>query len=87
MINVFLSKGQMQTETPKVPRPANAFMLYANENRKKMAQAFPLDSNKDISKRLGNSWKSLDPDEKNKYFLLAKKVDAEHKRKYPGTWK
>lgn len=61
-------------------------MLYANENRKKVAQQFPLESNKEISKRLGNSWKMLDPEEKNKYFILAKQVDADHKRKYPGRY-
>lgn len=78
--------GQIQTDTVKVPRPANAFMLYANENRKKMAQQFPLDSNKEISKRLGDSWRGLDLEEKNKYFAYAKIVDAEHKRKYPGLF-
>lgn len=79
--------GQIQTETVRVPRPANAFMLFANENRKKMAHQYPLDSNKEISKRLGNSWRSLEADEKNKYFAMAKQVDADHKKKYPGELK
>lgn len=59
-------------------------MLFANENRKKLAQKFPLDSNKEISKRLGNYWRNLQPEEKNMYFAKAKEVDAEHKKKYPG---
>ena len=29
-------------------------------------------------------WKSMNKDEKEKYFELAREVDAEHKRKYPG---
>ena len=29
-------------------------------------------------------WKNLIKEEKDKYFTLARKVDAEHKRKYPG---
>lgn len=82
---VFSFEGQMLPEALKVPRPANAFMLFANENRKKMAQQFPLESNKEISKRLGNSWKQLEAEEKNRFFVLAKKVDAEHKLKYPGS--
>lgn len=68
----------------KIPRPANAFMLYANANRKKMAREFPLDSNKEISKRLGRGWKELDREAKGGYYEMAKEVDAAHKEKYPG---
>lgn len=49
-----------------------------------MAQTFPQESNKEISRRLGNSWKSLDTVQKNKYFDMAKIADAEHKKKYPS---
>lgn len=77
----------MDNNILKVPRPPNAFMLFANENRKKMAQKYPLDSNKEISKRLGNCWRNLKTDEKNRYFAMAKEVDADHKRKYPGYFK
>ncbi|XP_076293693.1 uncharacterized protein LOC143215444 isoform X2 [Lasioglossum baleicum] len=69
----------------KIPRPANAFMLFANEWRKKLAAENPRESNKDISVRLGILWKNMAKDVKEKYFALARKVDAEHKRKYPAT--
>ncbi|KAF5288928.1 hypothetical protein FQA39_LY03807 [Lamprigera yunnana] len=72
-----------QTLPVRIPRPANAFMIYANENRKQMAQRYPQESNKDISKRLGATWKALDLIVKKKYFDLARTVDAEHKKKYP----
>lgn len=36
----------------KIPRPANAFMLFANEWRRKLAAQNPRESNKDISVRL-----------------------------------
>ncbi|KAG7210911.1 hypothetical protein KM043_016288 [Ampulex compressa] len=36
----------------KIPRPVNAFMLFANEWRKKLATENPRESNKDISVRL-----------------------------------
>lgn len=36
----------------KIPRPANAFMLFANEWRRKIAAENPRESNKDISVRL-----------------------------------
>ncbi|XP_015438940.1 PREDICTED: transcription factor Sox-10-like [Dufourea novaeangliae] len=69
----------------KIPRPANAFMLFANEWRKKLAAENPRESNKDISVRLGILWKNMTKDVKEKYFALAREVDAEHKRKYPVT--
>ncbi|XP_046436045.1 transcription factor SOX-3-like [Neodiprion lecontei] len=68
----------------KIPRPANAFMLFANEWRKKLAIQNPRESNKDISVRLGVLWKNMAKGIKEKYFALAREVDAEHKRKYPG---
>ncbi|XP_035717923.1 sex-determining region Y protein-like isoform X1 [Vespa mandarinia] len=68
----------------KIPRPANAFMLFANEWRKKLASENPRESNKDISVRLGILWKNISKDMKEKYFTLAREVDAEHKKKYPG---
>lgn len=61
-------------------------MLYANENRKVMAQRYPADSNKEISRKLGSTWKNLDVEEKNKYYEKAREKDMEHKRKYPGKW-
>lgn len=70
----------------KIPRPPNAFMLYANENRKKMSQIYPTESNKDISKRLGSGWKSLDEDERKKYFEKAKAIGVQHKKEYPGSY-
>lgn len=59
-------------------------MLYANANRNVMAQRYPADSNKEISKKLGSTWKNLDSDEKKKYFDKAREIDMEHKRKYPS---
>lgn len=41
----------------KIPRPANAFMLFANEWRRKLAAENPRESNKDISVRLVSLFK------------------------------
>ncbi|KAG5329748.1 SRY protein, partial [Acromyrmex heyeri] len=77
----------------KIPRPANAFMLFANEWRRKLAAENPRESNKDITIlfcsifcRLGVFWKNMSKDIKEKYFALAREVDKEHKRKYPGMY-
>ncbi len=43
----------------KIPRPPNAFMIFANEWRRKLATQFPNESNKEISVRLGIMWKNL----------------------------
>lgn len=47
--------------SPRPPRPANAFMLFANEWRKKIAAENPRESNKDISVRLVFSQKRRSP--------------------------
>ncbi|XP_046488187.1 uncharacterized protein [Neodiprion pinetum] len=70
----------------KIPRPPNAFMIFANEWRRKMAFKYPNESNKEISVRLGVMWKGLDFHAKNAYFASAKKADEDHKRKYPGYY-
>lgn len=36
--------------------------------------------------RLGIFWKNMSKEVKEKYFALAREVDREHKRKYPGTF-
>ncbi|XP_046980574.1 sex-determining region Y protein-like [Schistocerca americana] len=72
------------TTRQKIPRPPNAFMIFANEWRKKLAVNYPRESNKDISVRLGAMWKSMTKADKDQYFAQARQVDAEHKRKYPN---
>ncbi|KAF2905979.1 hypothetical protein ILUMI_00210 [Ignelater luminosus] len=71
---------------PKIPRPPNAFMIFANEWRKKLAVEHQGESNKEISVRLGNMWKSLPSTTKDLYYLAAKKADEDHKVKYPGYY-
>lgn len=44
--------GNKSSSKAKIPRPANAFMLFANKWRKKLAAENPKESNKDISVRL-----------------------------------
>ncbi|XP_028138265.1 transcription factor Sox-1a-like [Diabrotica virgifera virgifera] len=81
--NVDIPYNQTMCLVPKIPRPPNAFMIYATENRKLLSHKYPADSNKIISKKLGSNWKGLTTDEKNKYFEKARIVATEHKEKYP----
>ncbi|XP_054262727.1 zinc finger and BTB domain-containing protein 43-like [Macrosteles quadrilineatus] len=70
----------------KIPRPPNAFMIFANDWRRKLALEYPVESNKEISVRLGSMWKNLDADSKETYYSAARKADEEHKVKYPGYY-
>jgi hypothetical protein len=67
----------------RIRRPPNAFIIFANEWRKNIAAQNPGEKSKEISTRLGNMWKSLTGEEKELYMDLARKLDAEHKKKYP----
>lgn len=74
------------SKVTKVPRPPNAFMIFANEWRRKLASEYPKESNKEISVRLGIMWKNLTTDAKDNYYTASRKADEEHKRKYPGYY-
>lgn len=68
----------------RIPRPPNAFMIFANEWRKRLALENPTESNKQISVRLGKLWKSMTTEDKAAYFTASRKADEEHKLKYPN---
>ncbi|EFA01747.1 protein bric-a-brac 1 [Tribolium castaneum] len=70
----------------RIPRPPNAFMIFATQWRKKLAVEHPNESNKDISVRLGTMWKSLSQETKEAFYEDARRADEEHKLKYPGYY-
>jgi hypothetical protein len=72
-----------QKAVSKIPRPPNAFLLFANRWRRTLAMQYPLEKNKEISVRLGIMWKSMNKEEKDVYMNAAREVVDEHKRKYP----
>lgn len=69
---------------PRIPRPANAFMIFGRENRKKVAAEFPNSTNKFISTKLGERWRELDEESKAPYKAMAKEAVKEHKMRFPG---
>jgi HMG (high mobility group) box len=73
-------------EANKIRRPPNAFMIFANEWRRRLATENPNESNKAISIRLGVMWKGMDPSNKESYYNAARQADLEHKQKYPGYY-
>ncbi|XP_061175782.1 transcription factor Sox-17-beta.1-like [Saccostrea echinata] len=62
----------------------NAFMVWAKTERKKLAAENPEVHNADLSKMLGQKWRSLSPSQKKYYNEQADKLRELHMKKYPN---
>ncbi|KAI3381796.1 hypothetical protein SNEBB_000844 [Seison nebaliae] len=82
-IDVTELKNMMKTKTGKIPRPMNAFMVFAHQHRSILRYQNPKDCNNDVSKRLGALWKNLPLNIKQKYYHLQQMLHDEHKKMYP----
>ncbi|KAG0429825.1 hypothetical protein HPB47_023253 [Ixodes persulcatus] len=67
----------------RIPRPANAFMLFAQEQRRKVAAQHPQENNKRVSTLLGQLWRDLPKDQMELYHQRANDVASEHRQRYP----
>ncbi|XP_054260416.1 uncharacterized protein LOC128985068 [Macrosteles quadrilineatus] len=76
--------SEATTVAKKIPRPPNAFMIFANDWRKRLALQNPTESNKTISVRLGQMWKNMTKSAKETYYQRSKQAGQDHKLKYPG---
>jgi len=74
------NKGSSQDH---VKRPMNAFMVWSQIERKKMADVFPDMHNAEISRRLGKRWKLLSDADRRPYVIRSEKLREEHMRRYP----
>ncbi|PIC36682.1 hypothetical protein B9Z55_015591 [Caenorhabditis nigoni] len=77
------SKSPEKEENQRIKKPLNAFMRFAYENRPKLG-AEPGTRFAQINKIMGQKWKELSPEERQKYVEIAEKEREEHKMKYPG---
>ncbi|EPT02188.1 hypothetical protein FOMPIDRAFT_1048193 [Fomitopsis schrenkii] len=75
--------GKRRSES-HIPRPPNAFMLFrADFVRQKHVPGSIETSHVSLSKIIGNIWRALPLEEKERWWAQARKAKAEHKIMYP----
>ncbi|XP_037088639.1 HMG box-containing protein 1-like [Pollicipes pollicipes] len=81
------------TQTPpgsppvKPKRPMNGFMLFAKKYRVELINQHPGKDNRAISVMLGETWKALPQEERERFTQQARVLAEEKKRMYPDCWK
>lgn len=74
---------QCKKQTNHVKRPMNAFMVWSQIERRKIAEVSPEMHNAEISKRLGKRWKTLSAEERKPYIAEADRLRELHMLEYP----
>ena len=77
------SSRRKSKDKSHIRRPMNAFMIYAQAARRKVAREYPNLSYAQLSKTLGKLWRLLDAKEKQPFIEEAERLRQQHKVDYP----
>ena len=73
-----------QSNSPKVKRPMNAFMIWARLYRSTIAKRYPNANNAEISVKLGEIWNDLSTEQQRPYFDDASRLKEKHRTEHPN---
>ncbi|PGG98651.1 hypothetical protein AJ79_08806 [Helicocarpus griseus UAMH5409] len=68
---------------PKIPRPRNAFILFRQHFQASVVAQHPGLANPEISKIIGEKWRTLPAESKQDWKNLAEEEKARHQQQYP----
>ncbi|XP_064607362.1 HMG box-containing protein 1-like [Liolophura sinensis] len=71
----------------KPKRPMNSFMLFAKKYRVELTKKYPGRDNRAISVMLGDKWKQMTIEERDRYAQEARMLAEEQKKIHPDCWK
>ncbi|CAG8465719.1 11526_t:CDS:2 [Paraglomus brasilianum] len=71
-------------DAQRTKRPMNAFLIFSGERRPQLQKADPRLTTADLSKKLGNEWKRMEAEKKDRYVEKAKLLKEEFTNNNPG---
>lgn len=71
-------------ESPKIKRPMNVFMVWAQMNRKTVAAKHKDLTNSEISKILGSLWRQMSDEDKEPFRRISDDILRKHREQHPG---